>query len=478
MAYRRAREVPHGAPPGEAPASPTDLPTHLSPRGPAAAMFDRRLLANFDWTLLLLTLGIALLGVLTIYSASRGYPGNPQYWLRQLYWIGLGSGLGFALLFIDFRTIGEWSYLFHGAVILALVALLVVGRGDGQVDRWFMVGPVAVQPSEFAKFSTVLAVAYYLRDGRRVGNVGILGLLVPLALVLVPFFLIVNQPDLGTALLLPAIFAPIMVLAGLRLRLLFYFAGAGLVAVVALVASFQFGYYRVDDAVSRSLERVPGTSPAQVEAVQGLAGERYNLASSLRERMETHPQLVGESDLQDEVLERSFRPYISYLLRPYQQRRLLTFINPEQDPLGAGYHVIQSRVAIGSGRFLGKGYGESTQGSLNFLPARHTDFIFSIFSEEWGFLGAFVLMGLYSALVLRAASIIFQTHDRFSAFVTMGVTTMLAIQVLINMGMAAGMLPVVGVPLPLFSYGGSSMLTTMVCVAILLNIRMRRFLWS
>jgi rod shape determining protein RodA len=177
------------------------------------------------------------------------------------------------------------------------------------------------------------------------------------------------------------------------------------------------------------------------------------------------------------VVERGFRPFISFVLRPYQQRRLLTFMNPEQDPLGAGYHVIQSRVAIGSGGFFGKGYGHSTQGSLNFLPARHTDFIFSIFAEEWGFLGVVVLLGLYTTLVLRAVSVVFQTHDRFSAFVSMGVATMIGLQVLINIGMATGLLPVVGVPLPFFSYGGSSMITMMVGIAIVLNIRMRRFIW-
>jgi rod shape determining protein RodA len=140
--------------------------------------------------------------------------------------------------------------------------------------------------------------------------------------------------------------------------------------------------------------------------------------------------------------------------------------------------VIQSRVAIGSGGFFGKGFGQSTQGSLNFLPARHTDFIFSIFAEEWGFLGAVVLLGLYAALILRAVLVAFQTHDRFSAFVTLGVANMIAMQVLINIGMAVGLLPVVGVPLPFFSYGGSSMITMLVGISILLNIRMRRFLWS
>ncbi|HEX9841182.1 MAG TPA: rod shape-determining protein RodA [bacterium] len=440
-------------------------------------MFDRRLLANFDWTLLLLALSISLLGVVGIYSASRGYPGDPHFWLRQLYWIALGLSVGFLVLLVDFRTIGQWSYLFHGGVVLSLVALLVSGAGDGQVDRWFNVGSITVQPSEFAKFTTILAIAYYLRDGRRVGNVGVRGMLVPLLLVLVPFFLIVNQPDLGTALMLPAIFLPILVLAGLRLRLLLYLMAVCVLAIVALVASFKLGYYRVDDAVLNQLTQ-QGYATEQVQAVGRLKGEQFYLPSSLRQRLNASPQLFGESELQELVVERGFRPFISSLLRPYQQRRLLTFINPEQDPLGAGYHVIQSRVAIGSGGFFGKGFGQSTQGSLNFLPARHTDFIFSIFAEEWGFLGAVVLLGLYAALILRAVLVAFQTHDRFSAFVTLGVANMIAMQVLINIGMAVGLLPVVGVPLPFFSYGGSSMITMLVGISILLNIRMRRFLWG
>jgi rod shape determining protein RodA len=440
-------------------------------------MFDRRLLANFDWMLLLLTLTIAMLGVLSIYSASQGYPGQSQFWLRQLYWIGMGLIAGFLVLLVDFRTIGQWSYLFHGAVVLSLVGLLLYGSGRGQVERWFDLGPMAIQPSEFVKFSSVLAVAYYLRDGRRVGNLGMRGLVIPSLFVLVPFFLIVNQPDLGTAMLLPVIFLPIAVLAGMRLRLLLTLAAGFMLAIVALVASFRLGSYQVDAALLNQLTR-QGYPAEQVEEVGRLTQERFYLPSVLRQRLASSPVLFDEEELLSLVEERAFRPYISYLLRPYQQRRLITFLNPEQDPLGAGYHVIQSRVAIGSGRFTGKGFGKSTQGALNFLPARHTDFIFSIFAEEWGFLGGMGLLLLYGSLIFRALSILFQTHDRFSAFVTMGVSSILIFQVLINIGMAVGLLPVVGVPLPLFSYGGSSMFTLMLGIAVLLNIRMRRFLWG
>jgi len=364
-------------------------------------------------------------------------------------------------------------------VVLALLLVLRhgVGGSGSQVERWFMVGGVALQPSEFAKFSTVLSVAFYFRDNRRVGNLGLRDLIFPLLLVGVPFILIVQQPDLGTAMLLALIFIPLIVLAGVRIRLVAVLAISGVVAVALLVASFKFGTYRIDDEVIKTLQReeVP---PVLVEQARTLKGQRFWTAAALHAKLtQRRPAEPGDPFI-DTVEASAFRPLISFLLRPYQQKRLITFVNPEADPLGAGYHVIQSRVAIGSGQFLGKGFGASTQGSLNFLPARHTDFIFAIFAEEWGFVGALVLIGLYLALVMRGLSIIFQTRDRFSAFLTLGIVSIVGMQVIVNIGMATGLLPVVGVPLPFFSYGGSSMISMTIGIAMLLNIRMRRFLWG
>lgn len=439
-------------------------------------MFDRRLLSNFDLLLFLVTLLISLIGVLAIYSASKGYPGNPDFWIKQLYWLGISLCIGFILLLIDIRTIARWSYIFHAIVVISLAALLFIGSGR-QVDRWFMLGPVAFQPSEFAKFSSVLAVAYYFRDSRRIGDLGIKGVLFPLLLVLVPFFLIVNQPDLGTALLLPAVFFPMIIMAGLRIRLLISLVIIGILGIVAIFLSFQYGYYQPDKEVARELTK-RGANTELVREVEANVGKRFYLASQLRRQI-TNNLLVDENDpFLDQLEQKSFFPYITFALRPYQQRRLITFLNPNEDPLGAGYHVIQSKVAVGSGGITGKGFGNSTQGQLNFLPARHTDFIFSIFSEEWGLLGATGLLGLYMLLIFRGLSIITQTHDRFSAFVTLGIVSIFTFQMLINTGMAVGLLPVVGVPLPLFSYGGSSMVSMMIGVALLLNIRMRRFLWG
>jgi len=165
-------------------------------------------------------------------------------------------------------------------------------------------------------------------------------------------------------------------------------------------------------------------------------------------------------------------------LKDYQKVRVITLLNPDFDPLGAGYHSWQSKIAIGSGGFWGKGLLAGTQSGLNFLPEKHTDFIFAVFAEEWGFIGTSALMVLYLVLVLRGISIAYSSRDRLGALIATGLVAMLSVYILFNIGMTVGLTPVVGLPLPLFSYGGSSMLATMVAIGLLLNIRMRRFLYS
>jgi len=168
-------------------------------------------------------------------------------------------------------------------------------------------------------------------------------------------------------------------------------------------------------------------------------------------------------------------PLIWIALKDYQKMRILTFINPDRDPLGAGYHIIQSKIAIGSGGVFGKGFGEGTQGQLNFLPAHHTDFIFSVFSEEWGFFGAMLVLILFLTLALWSLAEVLKSKNLVSAIQITGIVAIFISHVLINIGMTTGLMPVVGVPLPFFSYGGSSMLSMMFGIGLLLNIRMRRF---
>jgi len=175
------------------------------------------------------------------------------------------------------------------------------------------------------------------------------------------------------------------------------------------------------------------------------------------------------------VLVLAAAPFAWPHLKAYQQKRVLTFLKPEMDPLGAGYHVLQSKIAVGSGMTWGKGFLRGTQNHLNFLPEQHTDFIFSVFAEEWGFVGAMVLVALYLALVLRGLVIAARARDRFGVLLVLGLTSTVFWQAVINIGMTTGMLPVVGIPLPFFSYGGSSLLCLLLGIGLTMNVSMRRF---
>jgi rod shape determining protein RodA len=171
-------------------------------------------------------------------------------------------------------------------------------------------------------------------------------------------------------------------------------------------------------------------------------------------------------------------PIFWFLLKDYQRERVLTFLNPGRDPLQAGYHIAQSKIAVGSGGFLGRGFLKGTQSQLRFLPEQHTDFVFSAWAEEWGFLGAVAVLLLFFWLLSRGLRIALHARERSGGLIAAGVCALVFWQVLINVGMVVGVFPVVGIPLPLFSYGGSSMLTTMVGIGLLLNIRMRRFVFQ
>lgn len=173
----------------------------------------------------------------------------------------------------------------------------------------------------------------------------------------------------------------------------------------------------------------------------------------------------------------SILPLLWNFLKEYQKRRIITFFNPDLDPLGAGYHLIQSKIAVGSGEIIGKGFMKGTQSKLGFLPERQTDFIFSALGEEWGFIGCLIVVGLYFALIMWGLHIAIQSKDRFGAILAFGVVAMLFWHIFINIGMVLGMMPVVGIPLPLFSYGGSFLISTMIGIGLLLNVSMRRFLF-
>ncbi len=366
-------------------------------------MIDRRLFTNFDWTLFLLVLLIAALGVVNIYSAAYTYaPVGTPYFLRQIYWIVAGLGIIATVCSIDYHIFEDTAYWLYGGMLFLLVVVLVVGRTSMGATRWLNLGIITIQPSELMKIIIIMALARYFVDFVPPDGLTLRDLLYPLLLVGIPALLIMKQPDLGTALLVVMIAASMLLYVGVRWKTV----AAALLAAVPTV---------------------------------WLAWTRY--------------------------------------LRDYQKNRILNFIWPERDPLGSGYHIIQSKIAVGSGGVLGKGFLMGTQSHLRFLPEQHTDFAFSVFAEEWGFLGCLVVLLLYMVLVLWGLGIASRCNDRFGALLSVGVSAMLFWHIVVNIGMVIGLFPVVGVPLPLFSYGGTSMITTMTGVGILLNVSMRRFMF-
>lgn len=363
---------------------------------------DRRKLTNFDWILLFLTLAIASVGVLTIYTATESEGmGLRAFYVRQTIWILIGLTVMLVIILFDYRTICRLAYPLYVFTILALIAVEAIGKTVSGSQRWLVLGPVSFQPSELAKLSLILALAKYFHDRKWSGLYRLRDLWLPALFTLIPVGLIIKQPDLGTGMVLLLIFLVMALVAGLRPRSILILA---LVGVVALPGGW-------------------------------------------------------------------------FSLKDYQKERILTLFNPEADPLGAGYHSLQSKIAIGSGGLWGKGLFAGTQSRLNFLPEKHTDFIFAVFSEQMGFIGAGVLLLLYLALLFRACDLAIKSSDKMSALIATGVTVMIAFYIVFNIGMTLGLFPVVGIPLPLMSYGGSAMLTFMIGIGLLLNIRMRRFLY-
>lgn len=371
----------------------------MAPEVSLSAMPHRRPFAHFPWHLALIVLGISIIGIWNLASASRS--AHAPVWISQTAWMGVGILVALTVTLVDHRAFQRLSWVFYGIVVVLLLVVLVKGRYVMGARRWLTIGPVNFQPSELAKISVALALAnwFHVDAEKRRDGYGLLGLAVPLAITFLPALLILKQPDLGTALIVVAVGGTQILFAKVRWKTLAVLAGVGIGAAFLV-----------------------------------------------------YPHL-----------------------KPYQKKRVETFLNPQADALGAGYHATQSMIAVGSGQGLGKGWGQGTQTYLSFLPEQHTDFIFSVWAEEHGFLGCLLLLGLYFALVTTAVDIAGSARDRFGNFLAAGVTGMLFWHVVINIGMVVGLLPVVGVTLPLMSYGGSSVIVIFTGVGLLANVGMRRF---
>ncbi len=396
-------------------------------------ILSRTLKQEFDFPLLLSVILATLFGIGAIYSATYNweYGAAGSIYERQIIWSALAAAAVLLTLFVPPRYYYAFAYILYGVSVCLLVLVLLFGE-----SRWFDLGPFYMQPSELAKIATILALARYLST-RNLDLDRPRSLFTPFLLVLLPAVLVFRQPDLGTALVFISVLLPMFYWAGMRPVVLFFlispflsvicaFHYVALVVLVLMIAAVIF------------LVRPGRLMTAAIVVV--------NLAVA-----------VGA-------------PYLwENKLHDYQRRRILTFLNPDMDKLGAGYQVMQSKVAIGSGGLNGKGYLQGTQTKLSFLPEQHTDFVFSVIGEEFGFVGAILVLALFFLIIWRAIHIAGLVKSRFSSLVAIGLAAMLTFHVFVNIGMTVGVVPVTGLPLPYFSYGGSQLVVNLILAGLLLN---------
>lgn len=353
-------------------------------------------LMRVHWLSLLLMSLIVSIGLASLYSIANGSfsPWAERHAVRFI----AGIGLVLVMAVIPRVVWLRLAYPSYAVVLLLLIAVWFVGTEAGGARRWLNLGGMTFQPSELMKVGLIVALARYYQwcGPKRVSHPSML--IVPLLLILVPVALTVQQPDLGTAVLLVVLGVGLMFLAGVHIL---YFIGSGIAVAAAL-------------------------------------------------------------------------PVVWSNLHDYQRRRIDVFLNPESDPLGAGYHIAQSKIALGAGGMTGRGFMQGTQSQLNFLPEKRTDFIFTMFAEEWGYVGSIVLIGLFGLLVLMLLVMAVKCVSLFARLVIGGASLMIFIYMFINVAMVSGLVPVVGVPLPLVSYGGTSMMTVMVSMGLAMCVYVHR----
>ncbi len=367
-------------------------------------MFDRRLVKYFDWGLLGMTVLLGFLGLVTLYSAVTSASPTPQkiYYFKQLVWYCAGLIVMVISFLINYKLLDRWANAIYAICILLLICVLLFGKYVGGARRWLILGPLSIQPSEFVKIAVIICLARYYSKIANIRGLTLRELLTPLILAAIPIFLIVRQPDLGTAI------------------------------IVVLIAGSMTVFVKIE---RRSFLYIIASCTITI-------------------------------------------PMVWFFLKGYQKKRILTFLNPELDPLGAGYHIIQSKIAIGSGMISGKGFLKGTQNALSFLPEQHTDFIFSVLAEEMGFVGSVIPLLIFMMLIIWGLNVAYRCRDPFGTILAVGISSMIFWQVFINVGMAMGLMPIVGVPLPFISYGGSSIVAMMICIGLLMNVSMRRFMFE
>jgi rod shape determining protein RodA len=398
---------------------------------------------DFDLTLFVVALILSLIGILLIYSAKH-YSDNPAergIYIKQIIWALLGISACVLVFFVPLRFYELFSYVLYSISLVALALILLAGSSRMGASRWISIAGFNIQPSELAKIAVIFPLARFLAYSKR-SIYSFRWLSSVVALAIFPALLVLKQPDLGTALVFFAILIFMLFWSGVPLFYLFLIVSP----ILSLICAFHWLSWALFFMILIVL--LYRVKPTFIFTVGFLL---LNLAFGMT------------------------TPLIWNKLHDYQKQRILVFLDPGRDPQGAGYQIIQSKVAIGSGGLLGKGYLQGSQTKLAFLPHQHTDFVFSVLGEEFGLLGGLVLLGLFTFLIAKSILIAQKTRNIFASNLAIGLSAIIGFQMLINIGMTLGVMPVTGLPLPFVSYGGSSMLSSWMILGILLAINARWF---
>ncbi len=425
----------------------------------------------FDYFIFLATVLLTTIGISFIYSSgitSDGQSLSNEY-IKQIVWALIGVVIMLLVAISDYRRIADRTFLMFAIVIGLLLYTRIFGRYVNGAKSWLGIGELGIQPSEFTKIVYILYLAYFL-DHSENSETPLRRFLKAGAILGVPMLLILSQPDLGTASVYLPIFLAMCLMANVPLRYI------GLVLIGGTL-TILFTVLPIWEA--KILKHA-------IPALKILTDMRLTLGTVLSLGIVTVLALIGRS-----VFKAKYYYWIAYVtglvtcslifsvgashvLKEYQIMRLIVFLDPNVDPLGSGWNIIQSITAIGSGGPFGMGFLQGTQSHYRFLPQQSTDFIFSILSEEWGFVGGLVVFGLYALLLARGIVIIKKTESNFGSLIATGIVAMLFFHFIVNVGMVMGIMPITGIPLLFLSYGGSSLWTAMIATGLLISINMRR----
>jgi rod shape determining protein RodA len=427
---------------------------------------------EIDFPLIFSALILSVFGILFIYSSgvtSTGLVVSNEY-LRQILWSAAGLVIALVIAMIDYRRLYDLSaYLYFGSLLLLLYTCFF-GRLVNGARAWIGVGAFGIQPSEFAKITTIMFLARRL-DGTKRSGKSFSRFAASCLIVFAPMALILLQPDFGTSLVFIPILLAMTFIAGISARYVFFLgaciAFASLFIGLPLWQSYILRRAAPSLNILANIEFI-GITILALCIVAGIA-----LFGYIRYKKRYFYWILYFAAIVILSLGASFAA--RRVLKDYQIMRLIVFLDPNVDPRGSGWNIIQSITAIGSGGFAGKGYLQGTQSHYRFLPQQSTDFIFSIFSEEWGLLGGLLVFGLFLIICLRLVKIMKSTSDHFGALIAAGLAAMYIFHFLVNVGMTMGIMPITGIPLLFMSYGGSALTSAMAGIGIALSIYTRRF---